>query len=90
MGCSTKAHSRGIDSGEGGRAFRRGWWWKAREAFPGAEEYEVAPHAPWLADPPVSGAGPAGFSATCQELGATGRGEGAEEVLNIWIFLNFS
>jgi hypothetical protein len=36
--CSAKAHSRAIDSGERGRGFRAGWWWKARRTFPSATE----------------------------------------------------
>jgi len=36
--CSAKAHSRGIDSGERGRDFRAGWWWKARRAFLSVKE----------------------------------------------------
>jgi hypothetical protein len=36
--CSAKAHSRAIGSGERGRGFRAGLWWKARGAFVPATE----------------------------------------------------
>jgi len=38
MVCSAEAHSRAIDSKEGGQAFRAGFSGKARETFPSARE----------------------------------------------------